>query len=122
MPGPDPDDAGEVPGAVAGTVVGDDAVDVGDAVRGEPHLGPGQERGGGLALLISERLGVGESGEPVDDGVQVDIAASRAGGLGAVGGLGLVGVAAVDPPSAAVGDPADLLRGPGGPCARASGR
>ena len=56
------DDPGEVAGAVAGAVVGDDAVDVGDAVRGEPDLRAGQERGGGGALLVGERLGVGESG------------------------------------------------------------
>ena len=41
VPGPVADDPGEVPGAVAGAVVGDDPVEVGDAVRGEPHLGPG---------------------------------------------------------------------------------
>ena len=37
------DDAGEVVGAVAGAVVGDDAVDVGDAVGREPGLGSGEE-------------------------------------------------------------------------------
>lgn len=45
MAGPGADDAGEVCRAVTGAVVGDDAVDVGDAVGGEPDLGSGQERG-----------------------------------------------------------------------------
>src|SRR6266487_5370040 len=46
------DDAGEVVGAVAGAVVGDDAVDVGDAVGGEPDLGSGEECGCGRPLLV----------------------------------------------------------------------
>src|SRR5690625_6905307 len=41
------DDPGEVSRAVAGPVVGDDPVDVGDAVRCEPDLGSGQERSSG---------------------------------------------------------------------------
>jgi hypothetical protein len=66
VPGSVADDPGEVAGAVAGAVVGDDAVEVGDAVGGEPDLGAGQERGSGVALLVGQWLGVGESGEPVD--------------------------------------------------------
>lgn len=53
-------------------------VDVVDAVGGKPHLRSGQERGGGGALLIGQGFGVSEPGEPVDDGVQVDVAALRA--------------------------------------------
>lgn len=43
MPGALPDDAGEVAGAVASAIVGDDPVDVVDAVGGEPDLRPGEE-------------------------------------------------------------------------------
>jgi hypothetical protein len=48
------DDAGEVVGPVAGAVVGDDAVNVGDAAGGEPDLGSGEECGCGRALLVVE--------------------------------------------------------------------
>jgi len=41
----------EVSGAVAGTVVAHDTVEVGDPVSGEPDLGPGQERRRGGAPL-----------------------------------------------------------------------
>jgi hypothetical protein len=41
--------------------------------------------------------------------VQVQVAAFRAGQLRPVGGLGLVAVAAMDTPSAAIGDAPDLL-------------
>jgi hypothetical protein len=103
------DDAGEVVGAVAGAVVGDDAVDVGDAVGGEPDLGSGEECGCGRALLVVEWFGVGQSGEPVHDGVQVEVTGLGACGFGAVDCPLLGAVAAVDAPPAAVGDPADLL-------------
>lgn len=55
------DDPGEVTGAVAGPVVGDDPVDVRDAVGGEPDLGSAQERCSGGSLLVGQGLGVGES-------------------------------------------------------------
>jgi hypothetical protein len=58
------DDSGEVPRAVAGAVLGDHPVDVGDPVGGEPGLGPCQEPGGGGAPLVVERLGIGQPGEP----------------------------------------------------------
>jgi hypothetical protein len=45
------DDAGEVVGAVAGAVGDDDAVDVGDAVGGEPDLGSGEECGCAVAAV-----------------------------------------------------------------------
>ncbi len=92
----------EVSGSVAGSVVCDDAVDVADAVGGEPDLCTGEERGGGCALLVGQRLGVGESGESVDDGMQVDVAAFRTGRLRSFSVLGLVAVAAVDPPATTI--------------------
>src|SRR5699024_5715597 len=103
------DDPGEVSRAVAGPVVGDDPVDVGDAVRCEPDLGSGQERSSGGPLLVGQRLGVGESRESVDGRMRVGVAALRASRLGALDGLGLVALAAMGTPAAAIGDPADLL-------------
>src|SRR5215212_168758 len=64
---------------------------------------------GGVRGLIGQVLGVGEPGEPVDRGVQVDVAGAGAGHLGSVDGSVVVGAAAVGPTTAAVGDPADLL-------------
>jgi hypothetical protein len=52
VPGPFPNDSGEVVPTVAGAVVGHDTVDLGDAVGGEPGVRPGQERGCGAALLV----------------------------------------------------------------------
>lgn len=72
------DDPGEVTRAVAGPVVGDDPVDVRDAVRCEPDLGSGQERSSGGSLLVRQRLGVGEPGESVDGRMQVGMATLRA--------------------------------------------
>lgn len=60
MPGAVPDDAGEVAGAVASAIVGDDPVDVVDAVGGEPDLRPGEESSSRRALLIAQRFCVGE--------------------------------------------------------------
>src|SRR5699024_5705565 len=103
------DDPGEVTGAVAVPVVGDDPVDVCDAVSGEPDLGSGQERCSSGSLLVGQGLGVGESGEPVDGRVQVRVAAFRASRFRSTDSLGLVAVAAMDAPAAAVGYSADLL-------------
>ena len=58
-------DPSKVARAVARTVVGDDAVDVRDPVRGEPGLSSGEERCRGGSLLVGQRLGVRESGESV---------------------------------------------------------
>jgi hypothetical protein len=77
VPGLVADDPGEVAGSVAGAVVGHDAVDLGDSVCGEPDLRPCEERGCGGALLVGQRFGVSQTGEAVDDGVQVDVAALR---------------------------------------------
>ncbi|WP_398928997.1 hypothetical protein [Streptomyces sp. Ag109_O5-1] len=60
MPGALPDDAGKVAGAVASAIVGDDPVDVVDAVGGEPDLRPGKESSSRRALHITERFCVGE--------------------------------------------------------------
>lgn len=38
---------------------------------------PGKEASSSRALLVAQRFCVGEPGEPVDDGVQVDVAALR---------------------------------------------
>src|SRR3954462_2907274 len=53
---------GEVFRAVAGAVVGDDSVDVGDAVGGEQHAGAVDEpdRGGGFP--VGQGFGVGQAG------------------------------------------------------------
>lgn len=60
MSGALPDDAGEVAGAVASAIVGDDPVDVVDAVGGEPDLRPGEESSSRRALLIPQRFCVSE--------------------------------------------------------------
>ncbi|GAA4897969.1 hypothetical protein GCM10023405_16800 [Streptomonospora salina] len=72
-------------------------------------LRPGEEGGRGGALLVTQRLGAGQAGEPVHGGVKVEVAARRPGVLGALGGAGRLRVAAVHAPSPAVGDAADLL-------------
>lgn len=85
----------------------------GDAVGGEPDAGTEEEPDRGLRGLVLEGLGVGQTGEPIDCGVQVDVARPGPAGLRLGGGpgcgAGLVGVDAVDAPAAAVGDAADLL-------------
>ena len=89
-------------------VVGHDPLD-GDAVGGEERRGRGaRNAGGGLALLVGVDLGVGQAGVVVDGGVHVVVAASRRGPL-RPGGRLAAAVAAVDPPAAAVGEPAELL-------------
>jgi hypothetical protein len=67
-------DAGEVAGAVAGTVVGDDPVDMLDAVAGEERAGAVGEGDRGAGLFVGQGFGVGQAGEPVDRGVQVGVA------------------------------------------------
>jgi hypothetical protein len=39
-----------------------------------------------VPILVGQGFGVGQPGEPVDDRVQVDVATSGAGALGAIGG------------------------------------
>src|SRR5699024_1894588 len=75
----------------------------------EPDFGSGQERRRGGSLLIRQRLCVGESGEAVDGRVQVGVTAFRASRFRSTDSLGLVAVAAMDAPAAAVGYSADLL-------------
>jgi len=59
----------EVAGAIAGTVVGEQAAD-GDAVLGVEGDGGAQEGDGGLALLVGQHAGEGEAGVIVDGDVQ----------------------------------------------------
>ena len=77
----------------------------GDAVGGEVVDGAGQERRAGRALLVGQDLGVGQPGVVVDQRVDVVEAdpGSRSGRRSAPC------CAAVGPPAAAVGDPAELL-------------
>jgi hypothetical protein len=51
-------DVGEVIGAVAGAVVGDDPLDVVDAVGGEPHPRSVHESDCGDCLFVGECFGV----------------------------------------------------------------
>src|SRR5215217_9294607 len=97
-------DVGEVLGAVAGAVVGDDPLNVGDAVRGEPHPGAVHETDGGDGSFVVKSLGVGEPGESVDGGMQIDVARAGTCSCSRGDGLGLDAALAVHPPTAAVGD------------------
>ncbi|GGP72527.1 hypothetical protein GCM10010185_52300 [Saccharothrix coeruleofusca] len=89
-------------------------MDVGDAVGGEEGLCATGEVDRGDRFLVGQGLGVGQAGEPVDRGVQVGVTAPGVGlpgggVLGAFDLFGLLTAPAVDAPSAAVGDDADLL-------------
>lgn len=53
---------------------------------GEERSGAAEERDGGGGLLVGQVLGVGQAGEPVHGGVQVDVSGSSAAGLGAPSG------------------------------------
>jgi hypothetical protein len=68
-------DGGEVFGAIAGAVVGDQAVDVGDDVTGEERPRAVDESDRGPGGLVGQRFGVGQAGVAVDGGVQVGVAA-----------------------------------------------
>jgi hypothetical protein len=59
----------ELVGAIAGTVVGEQAAD-GDAVLGVEGDGGAQEGDGGFALLVGQHAGEGEAGVIVDGDVQ----------------------------------------------------
>jgi len=59
----------ELPGAIAGAVVGEQAAD-GDAVLGVEGDGGAQEDDGGFALLVGQHAGEGEAGVIVDGDVQ----------------------------------------------------
>lgn len=103
------EDLDEVFRPVAGPVVGDDPVDVGDAVRGEERPGAVHERDCGGGLLVSQGFCVRTPGVSVYRRVQVDITGASASGLGSVDRFGLDGASAVGAPTAAVGYAADLL-------------
>ena len=91
-------------GPVAGAVVGQDPLD-GDALAGEPGLGPGPEPGGGVLALIAEDLDVGQAGVVVDGVVDVVIPTPAGGSATVAYSLGASDHAV----AAAVGDPAQLL-------------
>jgi hypothetical protein len=82
---------------------------------GVPGRGAGQEAGGGVFSLVGEDLGVSQPGVIIEGGVQVAVAQDGLAVAGAPGrgdgGLEVVlaGLPAVDAPSAAVGDVAELL-------------
>src|SRR5208337_3115906 len=59
----------ELSGAIAGTVVGEQAAD-GDAVLGVEGDGGAQKGDGGWALLVGQHAGEGEAGVIVDGDVQ----------------------------------------------------
>src|SRR5215213_2258597 len=101
--------AGERLGGVVGAVVGDDPHESHDAVGGEEGAGPVEEPDRGDRLLVGQVLGVGQAGEPVHRGVQVDVPGLGAPGLGPLSGLVGGGPATVGAPAAAVGDAPDLL-------------
>jgi len=62
--------------AIAGPVVGDDSLDVGDPVGGIPGMCAVEEPDRGDRLLIGQRFGVGEAGVAIDGRVEVDVAAT----------------------------------------------
>ena len=100
-------------GPVAAAVVGQHAVD-GDAVGGEPGVGPAPERCGCFTGLVVVDLAVGQPGVVIDRGVDVGVAAERAVSAALVAGLVSLVVAvpagaAELLPSAAGGDVAELL-------------
>ena len=95
--------AGVVPeaGAVAGAVVGQDALTV-DTGEAEPVVGSVPEPGGGVGLFVAVLFGIDEAGAVIDRGVKVDVAGA---------GMAFVGVvaAAVEVPAAAGGDRREFL-------------
>ena len=100
---------GEVLGAVAGAVVGDDPLDVDDAVGGKPDPGTVHETDCGDSFLIGQGLGVGQSGEPIDGGVQVDVTGAGSGFGRRHDGFGLSAALSVYTPASAIADVCDLL-------------
>ena len=70
-------------GSVAGTVVGQDALDMGDALGGEPCLRSVPERGGGCFGFVGQDFGVGQPAVIVEGGVKVGIAEIGAAACGA---------------------------------------
>jgi hypothetical protein len=89
------------PGAVAGSVVGDDPF-AGDAKVGEPGGGSSPELGGGGGLFVVEEFGVDEAGAVIDGAVDEPVAGT---------GVAMGGVVAspVKPPPAPGGMAAIFL-------------
>lgn len=82
----------EGPRAIAGSVVGHDPFDGGDAVGGEPVAGSGQELNCGDSLLIVGGFRVSQSRVAVDRGMQVDVSSPRFAPPRAVDRFGLGGL------------------------------
>lgn len=89
-------------GAIAGTVVGQDALD-GDALGGKGGDGALPEPGSGVASFVVQDLGVDHSGAVVQGGVEVAVADA------AVTTSAVLGAPAVHAPPAAVTDAGELL-------------
>lgn len=104
-----PDCVVESCGSVAGTVVGHDPLDPGDAVLGEPSSCTSEERDGSGGFLVRQRFGVRESGVPVDGRMQVDVPSLRTPGLLTCDSFGFLAAFAVHTPPAAIRDTTDLL-------------
>jgi hypothetical protein len=81
-------------------VVGDDPLDLLDAVLGEVRGSSGQESGRGGAFLVGVDLGIREAGVVIDRGMDVVETDTATADLLA---------AAVGSPAAAVGDPAEFF-------------
>lgn len=100
---------GEGLGPVARAVVGDDPLDRGDAVRGEPGLRALEKPGGGRAFLVVESFGAGETGVSIDGGMEVDVSAPGAALLRPFDRASLGTATPVNAPATAVGNAPDLL-------------
>ena len=94
---------------VTGAVIGDNPLDAVDAVGGEEDAGPVHESDCRDGLLVIKGFGVGESGIAIDRRMQVHVAGAGARGGGPFHGSVAHAVAAMDAPSAAVGDPPHFL-------------
>ena len=98
---------GEGLGAAARPVVGDDPHEPGDAVGDGEGPGTAEEADRGGGLLVVEGLGVGQTGEAVDGGVQVGVA--DPGSFASFGGFGFGGSSPVGPPASLRWDASNLL-------------
>ncbi len=93
--------------AVTGPVVGDQWCEVGDAVGGEVGLCLVEEPDHGCSFLVLERFGVGQTGESVDDRVEVGVANFLF--VSSFGSQCLLAASAMGPPAASVGDLPDFF-------------
>ena len=95
---------------IAGSVVGDHALDTSDAVYSEEEACVVHEIDGRCCGFVVAGFGVRQTSVAVDRGMQVGVAEAslRVLRFPALGSFGLLGAAAVGTPSAAVGDLPDL--------------